>query len=79
MSRYYPILTRDSSPKWSVASSGCDKVTYTTPGFSFQDLLNCKTSSGADSIVRAVVGDTIQYNGKDILVILMKWYSVLIM
>jgi hypothetical protein len=60
---YLSYFLGTTSPKWSVASTGCDKVTYTTPGFSFQDLLNCKTSSGADSIVRVIVGNTIQYNG----------------
>ena len=60
---YLSYFLGTTSPKWSVTASGCDKVTYTTPGFSFQDLLNCKTSTGDDSIVRAIVGNTIQYNG----------------
>jgi hypothetical protein len=60
---YLSYYLGTASPKWTVASTGCDKVTYTTPGFSFQDLLNCKTSSGSDSIIRAIVDNNIQYNG----------------
>jgi hypothetical protein len=56
-------LGAEASANWAVSPSGCNKVNYATPGFSFQDLLNCKNSDGGNSIIRAVVGDTIQYNG----------------
>eukprot|EP00029_Vermamoeba_vermiformis_P007114 TRINITY_DN2983_c0_g1_i1.p1 TRINITY_DN2983_c0_g1~~TRINITY_DN2983_c0_g1_i1.p1 ORF type:complete len:661 (-),score=182.70 TRINITY_DN2983_c0_g1_i1:85-2067(-) len=52
-----------SSADWTVSANGCDKVNYTTPGFSFQDLLNCKNSDGGNSIIRSIVDNTIQYNG----------------
>ena len=52
------------TPKWSVSATGCDKVTYTTPGFSFNDLLSCKQADGTTpSIIRTIVGNSIQYNG----------------
>lgn len=54
-----------ASPKWSVSSTSCDTVQYTTPnGFSFDDLLDCRYADGnTPAIVRTIVGNAIQYNG----------------
>jgi hypothetical protein len=53
-----------ASPKWTVSANGCDKVAYTTAGFSFDDLLDCRHSDGTTpSIIRTIVNGAIQYNG----------------